>query len=328
MTVAFLRLLGFTLLGYLLFLPAFMREKPLRALTALVVNLMFPLYSITRYGMSWEGALAAGGSWLIWFFIIGTATLLIQYVLARQVIRLPLFSRVIREENRGEFLLLFAIHNAGYIPLPILQAIAPPELTVYMFSYVLAFQLIFWSLVVSVIEGGGVSLRFRINMPLFGLLFGLLLAATGWYKLIPEWLRRPAESASAYAMDGILVVLGGILAGIPRHRLGAHREFGAFIAIRQFGFPALMLGVFVILRMIFDPGGLFPAEPLQLSDTWRWLQLVFVLEAAVPPATNLAIATKAFGSEEQLHYAGTGLILTYLASAAGIPLFVILALLI
>jgi predicted permease len=68
MTVAFLRLLGFTLLGYLLFLPAFMREKPLRALTALVVNLMFPLYSITRYGMSWEGALAAGGSWLIWFF--------------------------------------------------------------------------------------------------------------------------------------------------------------------------------------------------------------------------------------------------------------------
>jgi hypothetical protein len=52
------------------------------------------------------------------------------------------------------------------------------------------------------------------------------------------------------------------------------------------------------------------------------------LEAAVPPATNLAIATKAFGSEEQLHYAGTGLILTYLASAAGIPLFVILALLI
>jgi predicted permease len=330
MTVAFLRLLGFTLLGYLLFIPETMRRRFLPFLTAVVVNFMFPLYSVTRYGMTWDSAVEAGGQWMIWFFVIGAVTLYLQYWLARGVLRIRRAFPTLEDENRVEFLLLFAIHNAGYIPLPILQAIAPPEVTVYMFSYVLAFQLIFWSFVVSVIdsdrsEGTGARFTFKLNMPLVGLLLGLLLAATGIYQKIPALIRRPAEAFSAYAMDGILVVLGGILAGVPRHRLLAHREFGPFIVIRQFVFPALVLGIFVVLRLLFDGGGLVPGAPPAIGDTWRWLQLVIVLEAAVPPATNLAIATKAFGSEEQLNYAGTGLILTYLASAVGLPLFVVLA---
>jgi hypothetical protein len=76
------------------------------------------------------------------------------------------------------------------------------------------------------------------------------------------------------------------------------------------------------------PAACFPQSPCNCRIPGAGCSLYSYLEAAVPPATNLAIATKAFGSEEQLHYAGTGLILTYLASAAGIPLFVILALLI
>jgi predicted permease len=203
-----------------------------------------------------------------------------------------------------------------------------------MFSYVLAFQLIFWSFAVSIIEGGrhdsaggGPRIRLKFNMPLAGLLAGLILAVTGVYELIPVAIRAPLESVSGYAMDGILVVLGGILAGIPHHRLLAHREFKGFIIIRQLLFPALVLGIMLGLRLIFAPGGILAGRPPGIGDTWRWLQLVLVLEAAVPPATNLAIAARAFGTEEQLHYTGSGLILSYIASAVGIPLFVVLSLL-
>ncbi len=375
MIQAFLRLIGFTLLGYLIFSPRSLRERLLPALTFAVVNVLFPLYSITRYGMNWDSAVRAGGSWLVWFFFIGIGTLFIQYVLGRCLLLRPGVFPALRDAHRREFLLLFSIHNAGYIPLPILQAIAPPEVTVYMFSYVLAFQLVFWSLAVSIFVGGGRTdgggqtdgggctdggeqtadhgaglesggraslvnephrqadarqsprIRFKLTMPLAGLAAGLILASSGVYQLMPRALLRPLEIISGYAMDGVLVVLGGILAGIPHQRLGEHREFVSFIYIRQLAFPAAVLGLMLVLRLIFAPAGLASGRPIGIGDTWRWLQLVLVLEAAVPPATNLAIAARAYGSREQLEYTGTGLILSYLASAAGIPLFVVLAML-
>lgn len=328
MAEALLRLLGLTLLGYLLFKPSAIHRRVLPVFTFLMINIMFPLYSITRYGMNWEEAVTAGPFWLIVFFFIGVATLALQYGGVKLLLKQGAFPRL-RDENRSEFILLFAVHNAGYIPLPILQVVAPAAVTVYMFSYILAFQLIFWSFVISIITSDsaqGIKIRIKPNMPLAGLLIGLLLASTGLYGAIPELLRDGAEFIAAYAMDGILIVLGGILAGIPHDKLRSHREFLPFVVWRQIVWPGGMLLLMVLLRLAVQGGGLFPGTAITLSDSWRWLQLVVVLEAAAPPGTNLGIVIKAFGSREQLHYAGSGLIVSYAAAALFLPLYVWLAL--
>lgn len=328
MAEAFLRLLGLTLLGYIIFKPRVIYRRVLPPFTFIMINVMFPLYSITRYGMNWEDAVSAGPFWLILFFVLGMATLAFQYGGVRLLLKQNAFPRL-REENRSEFILLFAVHNAGYIPLPILQVLAPPAVTVYMFSYILAFQLIFWSFVISIItsdSGERIKIRIKPNMPLAGLLTGLLLASTGLYGRIPEFLRNGGEFISAYAMDGILIVLGGILAGIPHDKLRAHREFVPFVIWRQIIWPGGALVLMVLLRLAVQGGGLFPGTPITLSDSWRWLQLVVVLEAAAPPGTNLGIVIKAYGSREQLNYAGSGLIASYAVAALFLPLYVWLAL--
>lgn len=308
-----------------------MQTRVLPWFISLVINAMFPVYLVTRYGTGWDSAMAAGWQWLFGFFFLSLATLALNFSLIRALLARPQLFPGLEPQHHKNFMLLFAVHNAGYIPLPIMEAVGPPEVTVYMFSYILAFNLVFWSVAVSIIlherEDGEnrFRIRLRLNPPLVGIFLGLFLAATGLYDHIPEGVRRMGQIFSRYAMQAVLVVLGGILAGIPHDSIWGHREFRSFVMLKSFALPAAVLGFSLALRSVFSWGDVMPSHPMTIDEPWRWLQLVLVLEAVTPPATNLGIAMKRYGNATQLNYTGSGLMISYIGAIVALPLFTFLA---
>lgn len=328
MILTFGKLIGLVLVGYLLFREEGIRKRFLPLFTALIIKGLIPLYMITRYGSNWNEAVSYGAHWIPIFFLLGGVTILFQYILVRGLFGCTRWFNRVERGHRNDFILLFTIHNAGYIPLPIFESLVPNVVLVYMFAYILAFHLIFWSAAFRIITATPKEkpkLRIRLNPPLVGILLGLILASTGLYQAAPALLTRPLEQVSSFALNGILVVLGGILAGVPHSSLRENREFLNFVLIRQIIFPAAVLVVVVGLRLLLKGPALFPTGPIRIEETWRWLQLVLVIQAAVPPATNIMIAVQQFGTAEQLRYTGSGIIISYLGAAVTLPLFLLLA---
>lgn len=328
MIITFVKLIGLVGLGFLLFHNPRVRAKLLPLFTAFIINILIPLYMITRYGSSWDEAISSGAYWMGIFFLLCIVTILVHYLLALRVLASTRFFRQVEKQNRNDFILLFAVHNVGYIPLPILEQLVPTGVLIYMFFYILAYNLLFWSVAVSIIRtapGKRPELKLKLNAPLVSIFVGILLAALGIYQQIPAGITAPLEEFAGLAMDGILIVLGGILAGVPHGTLRSHREFIPFLIIRQALYPALVLLLCLGARLLLGGPRLFPQGPITMDQTWRWLQLVLVIEAAVPPATNIMIAVQQFGTAQQLRYTGSGIIISYLGAAVTLPLFVLAA---
>ncbi|HUX13140.1 MAG TPA: AEC family transporter [Spirochaetia bacterium] len=305
-----LRLFGLTLAGYLLFRIPIFRRRVLDPFVLLVLNVLFPLYFVHNFPAGWDAAVSVGWQWMAIFFGACFVLIGLQIVIGRYLVY---HTGLFRTEHPRELISLFAIHNAGYLPLPILAVFAPRSLMVYMFFFVLAFNLVFWTVAVSYMSGHG-RLIFRANVPLVGIFVGLLLAVFHLYHYAPEFVRVPIRFAGDLSMDLVLVALGGVLATIPASDLRLRREFGSLVLLKLVLYPAL-----VLVAMAFVPlRGLSP-------ELAFGIRLGVVLQAAVPPATNLMIVAKAYGSEEQVRYVGSGIIVTYLASLVTLPLFLFLS---
>jgi malate permease and related proteins len=307
-----LRLFGFTFAGFLVFKINPVRKILLGPFVWIMLNIVFPLYFIHLLPTQWKAGAESGWIWAGIFFGAYLVFLAIQYLAARLLInRVPLM----KTEFPREMLVIFSMHNAGYIPMPIIVALAPAVVSLYLSFYIMAFVILFFTVAVWIIQGAaGNRPRFTLNGPTVGIALGLIVALGGFYSDLPGWAQVPFRFASSIALDGVMVVLGGILASIPTKALRFRREFGGYILFKMILFPAVVLGVlaFIPLR------GLPP-------EVAAGIKLAMVLEAAVPPATNIMVITRAYGSDKQVEYAGSAIITAYVAGLILLPLFLVLS---
>ncbi len=306
------KLFGLTVLGFLLFQIRFLRERLLSPLLWILVNVLLPLYLIHRLATGWEDALQFGWEWTLVFFAGCWGAIAIQSLIGAWIVYR---TRWLPTENPREAVALFGVHNAVFIPFPILAVLAPEEINVFLFFYFFAFSLMLWSYLVSLI-GGHETIRLKITPPLVAMLVGVLAVLLGWHHAVPDRAMDVIGSVSRTSMDIILVVLGGILATVPKADLAYKPEFGRLVLLRMLIFPAI---VFLLAWFI----------PSSVGREFQWgLRITLIIEAAVPPATNVLLISKAFGTEKQVHYAGGAILTTYLASVLTIPLFLAAAILV
>ena len=322
------RLFLATILGFAVFKIDAVRRALLKPVVFLFVNVVFPFYFVDTLPRQWADGIAAGWIWMLAFFIAYLVFLAVQYGIAKLLINRL---RLLRSNHPEELLVLFCMHNAGYIPIPIIAAVAPPAVSVYMSFYVMAFILSFFTLAVWIIQGAAevrvardaddtdtegapdaaaTRPKFKLNAPVVGILAGLILAATGLYDRLPTWVQAPFRGASFIALDGIMVVLGGVLASIPG--MNYRSEFGGLVLVKMVLFPLAVLGLMALI----------PLRGVS-AEVSAGIKLAMVLEAAVPPATNILVITKAYGTEEQVEYAGSAIITTYAAGLILMPAFLI-----
>jgi hypothetical protein len=275
------------------------------------MKVMFPLHFVWNLPRGWEQAVGAGWYWLVIFFSAAFLMILTQLWISKFFVRA---GGLLETEHPRSMRVLFAMHNAGFIPLPIMAALAPLEVNIYMFMYVLGFNLVFWTAAVHMLSTKAGGFRIKINPPLVGIFIGMIIAVFDLSDFIPQFIVPVLRISGTYTLDLVMVLLGGVLATIPRSDLKYRPEFGRLVGVRFFLYPA---GMMILAALL--PLGCLPQE-------LQWgLRLALVVQAAVPPATNIMLIAKLYGRDDQVHYIGTGIITTYLASLVTLPIFLVLA---
>ena len=317
-----LRLLIMTSAGFLVFKSSFSQRKLLKPMLWVGLKVMLPAFFIHSFSDAWSSAVGSSSSgsvpgWVLMLSFFGASIVMvtIQATIGWVAVKKTKF---INTDNPIEMISLFAISNCGFIPIPILKPIVPPQVIIYMFFYILAFNLILWTFVAPRLERKKVKkkhpLHFRINMPLTGLILGLFIAFFDLYQHIPVPVQACLHISSNVFLDLVLVLLGGTLATIPKSSMRDYSEFKWYIILKLLLFPTAA----VLIARILPLNGLSD----ELASA---LRLILVLEAAVPPGTTLMVICGIFGTREQIDFMGSGIITTYVTSIVTVPTFVLIA---
>ena len=307
---AVLRLIVLAGVGYAVFRIRWIQERLLTAFVFLAMNLFFPIFHIQLLGANWETAVDSGWGWMLGFFIGILVLMGIQALLGNRLISR---TNLLPTDHPRPLIALFACQNAGFLPLPLIRALAPTEIQVYMFFLILAFNLVLWTFAVSLLSAHA-ELKVVVNAPLLGLLVGLLLAATGLYQRLPELVQTGLEWIGDIALDVALVALGGILATIPLSRFRLRKDYFWFTLIRQVLYP---LAWFLVIWAL-------PLDALR-PEMQFGLRLAILIQVVAPPATNLMIIVKNYGSPEQVAYTGGAMLYSYAAAVVTLPAFLLAA---
>jgi len=293
--------------GYLLFQSKLLRRYLLSPALLIVMKLMFPMHFIWNLPLGWNRAMAGGWYWMLIFFTAAFVMIGFQLFLSKFFIR-P--GGILQTEHSRSMRVLFSMQNAGFIPLPIMAVLAPQEVNIYMFMYVFGFNLIFWTAAVHMLNPSAEGFKIKINPPLVGIFIGIVIAVFDLSPFIPGFIIPVLRISGTYTLDLMMILLGGVLATIPRSDLTYRPEFGRLVGIRFFLYPAAALILAALL----------PLGSLPRDIQWG-LRLALIVQAAVPPATNIMLAAKLYGKQEQVHYIGTGILTTYLSSLIILPIF-------
>jgi len=297
--------------GYVLFQPRFVRRYLLAPALFVVMKIMFPMHFIWNLPRGWEKALNAGWYWMLIFFSAAFLMIGFQLYISKYFVKPGGF---LETEHSRSMTVLFSMHNAGFIPLPIMAVLAPQEVNIYMFMYVFGFNLVFWTAAVHMLSSSTKGFKLKINPPLLGILIGMMIAIFDLSDNIPALLVPILRISGTYTLDIMMILLGGVLASIPRGDIKYRPEFGRLVALRFIVYPVIMLGIAALL-----PLGWLP------HDIQWGLRLALIVQAAVPPATNVMLVAKLYGKQEQVHYIGTGIITTYLSSLITLPIILVFA---
>ncbi len=267
----------------------------------IIINGIFPWYFITHIPVGWYGIAEPSWSVILIFGSVCWISICIQYFLGRAVLRLR------PSPEPKIYLLLFAVHNAGYLPLPILSIIAAQEIVVYLYFYILAFNMVFWTVPLFVFRK---NKGIQISYPLIGLLIGMFLALTKTYHFLPY--RDLIYSFSEISLPGAMFVLGGGLAAIPRSTLKLRAEIRTGLVLRHLLYPLAVFGIASLFALA--PTGIAAGE----------FRTFLTVEAIMPPASNFIVLANMYGTARQAEYTGNMMLWHYLATIIALPLLLLL----
>jgi hypothetical protein len=221
------------------------------------------------------------------------------------------------KSHPGTVAALGSLQNNVYLPLPICIALLDRESAeqaqFFIGCFVLFFSPLLWSLGVVMLTWtttGRQPLRAyllkTLNPPFLGALAGLALKALslGTGIAVPATLLNVAKLMGDATVPLAMIVLGGLLA---EAKWSTHFEFKAVAAISIVKLGIVPLLALLILRNFRVPDAVFG--------------FVFLLQATMPPATNISIVARRFGGNSNLVAVAT--FCTYMISLVTIPLWLV-----
>lgn len=296
--------------GFLLFRHIPRAEKLLNYFVALTMRFFLPIYFIRNFITGWPAARETGLSLILLFFFGSLLFLLFQIGLSSILARISCKE----EGNRKNFMLLYSFHNAGYMALPVMESFAPPELMIFMFFWIFGFSTFFWIFAPPIIMGKSDIRSIRLSGPLIGIIIGFILSVSGLYAPLLPLAEGVLSLPALLGRDFVIISLGGVLARVPLEQFRFRRDFIFLLVLKLTCYPLLIL---LLLKMFPLPG-----IPVYLLFP---VKLALVLQAAVPPSTNLMLAVKKYGTGEQIAYIAAGEMVSYPFAIISIPLILTLA---
>lgn len=281
----------------------FIKSEAQRYLTDLILNITLPLMlinSISRNSIT-EDSLQLTIEVLVfssmYFIIAGIAAIaLVKMFCIRDI------------NDKGVYKVIFTSINAGFMGLPITLSVFGEEAVYYMalHNIVLNVVLYFFCIIQlnNGIQKGAVrnTLAKLLNPCIVGAVAGIAILFAG--VEIPEYIADIMETVGNVTIPVAMMVVGIQLAD------------GKIIDC----FRNVKLVVFSVVTMLIWP--LIILIVVKLIPMAGILKTIFVLGAALPPATTISVLAANEGRNYKL--AADGIIVTTLMSAVTIPLIVLL----
>lgn len=214
----------------------------------------------------------------------------------------------IKGDVRGLVIAASGLGNSGFLPIPLIVAICgifpvflkDPESSAkgitFISAYVAIFSPLLWINGYNLLAGREshhFKLKYFFPPPVIGIIIGITIGLISPLKeafCSPEGILFPLFAAgqviAAATIPLALIVLGGSFAERATGQI-ENKSIVSIIVIKQIFLPLLALGYVASLRYF----NIISADPL--------IALVLIIEAAVPPATNLIIISSIHGKNEK-----------------------------
>lgn len=241
-----------------------------------------------------------------WFYPLGMAVVVLFSLLLGL-----LLSSSLEWTERRQFGALLGFPNTGYLPLALVAALVAgarqPKAFQLIFLLTLGMTPNLWSVGVALLAGKAVSpLKFVKNVlgspPFLATITSIGLLIARWDVFIPDLAIETASYAGSVTVPLIMIVLGGMLARVESTDRAYPKAISTLVVIKLVIYPALALT------------GIYFFRPPEL------LSFVLLIEAATPPATNLAVIGSHYGDNTGL--LKQGMVYSYLTAAVTIPVFI------
>ncbi len=191
-------------LGYLMRKIGILSSEADRSLTGLVVSLLAPCLALdTIIG---NDALANPTNWIL-PPLLGFASIVLGIVISRLGARL---FRIAEGGTRRTFVFTTSLHNYGYIPLPLCQALFDRNTMGVLFGFYLGVEIAFWSIALAQLTSHPERGNWRrvINVPIVAIPTAIVLNAVG----AKEWI-APSIATTFHMLAVCAIPLGLLLSG-------------------------------------------------------------------------------------------------------------------
>jgi len=286
-------------IGFFLVRRKLLGQEGLGAISRLVMQVTLPLFIFVELIGNFSFQLYP--RW--WIFpllsiIITAAGFLVGWPLAR-------FIR--GEEHRQQFISLIAFQNSGYLPLALIGSLLAGHnrdvLFVYLFLFLLGFNLLMFSLGVYMLTRGQkrkFKLKELISPPVLATTFSLLFIFFGLQKFLPEALIHPLRITGECTLPLAILVVGGNLAQISVKQ------------INKLAISLVLLAKLIILPLL----GLWVVLSFNLPEL---VALLIIIQLAVPSATSSSVIISHYKNEDLL--ISQGIFMSHFFSILTLPVF-------
>ena len=248
-------------------------ERGIEGLVNLLILVVTPCLIIDCFQRPFDPSMLTG---LGLAFLIAVAGHLVVMALAAQVVRHP------AADTRKPLLLAAVFSNAGFMGIPLEQAILGETGVFYGIVYVVVFNLFMWSWGVRMMEKAARpawSWKTVVNPGTVGILLGLPLFL--FSARLPPFLGTSVRHVANLNTPLAMVVIGYSLAGAKLGRV--LRLPAAYVAtfVRLVAYPLLMVAALALFRPHLD----------------RRMALAVVIAAAAPVAAMVSMFAVKFGRD-------------------------------
>jgi predicted permease len=213
----------------------------------------------------------------------------------------PILLRV-KGEDRGVYAFITAFGNIGFMGIPVIASIFGSDAVFLTALFTIPFNLILFSVGLTMISGGEQKLRFSPRLFLSAPIFGSLAALVIFLLHIPfpGVVVEAATTLGSFVLPGTMLVLGGSLAAIPLREVVSDLRLYAQMFLKLIVTPVLAWGILQLLTK----------EPLIIGT--------LTVVSAMPVAAAATMVSTQYGGNEKL--ATRAVVLSTFLSVLTIPL--------
>ncbi len=301
--LALVQVLLIALAGALLVWKQVFRSSDVKGLTLIIINVLLPSMIFSKIVRTLDPQ-----SFPLWWILplVGVGLIVIGIFFAV----LFFFNDLSAKKS---LLPIASMQNAGYLALPLGQAIYPDQFdlyALYCFLIIMGLNPILWS-VGKFLSTGGQMIEFSwkqfITPPFIANLLGITVVLAGLQRFIPEIVINAIELTGTATVPIANFVLGAVLGGIS---LKVWPSFSD--TIRVIGVKFLLIPLVAVIVMV----------ALNLSQTNSLLSDVILIQAVSPPAIAILIQIKNYGGDAQK--SGSLVLISYIFCIAAIPVWMAL----